>query len=289
MLSHLLAAADSAGIAAHLYSSFPDGAVTALIGADGTHEFPLAVVALGDGAPALTPTGAAANGDVDVGPLEFPVITAAQRAGERTTLGPPWDRGDPVPLSIRGGAPVETIVLSRGSQRLMDPTRGLSERVLRTAMAVAMRGVAVAHFVVVHDVGSLTSGLYRWPDLASPVRSGDMREELYRVCMDQALASDAAFVVIAAADVSVLDDHQYRDAHLAAGIVEGRLHLAAYALSASASGMTFVDSMVPALLGAPLDGLLFTCVGVPEYASTAGGPPGSPVAIRLVASRMDTH
>ena len=30
--------------------------------------------------------------------------------------------------------------------------------------------------------------------------------------------------------------------------------------------MTFLDSEVPALLGEPLDALLFTCVGVPEYA-----------------------
>jgi hypothetical protein len=131
--------------------------------------------------------------------------------------------------------------------------------------------------------------LYRWPHLSTPVRSGAMREELYRVCMDQGLASDAAFVVIAAADISALDDHQYRDVHLAAGLVEGRLHLAAYALGASASGMTFVDSKVPALLGEPLDGLLFTCVGVPEYPSRAGGPPGRPVAIRSVTPRMDTH
>ena len=115
-----------------------------------------------------------------------------------------------------------------------------------------------------------------------------MREEVYRACMDQNLGADAAFVVIAVANVSGLDDRQYREAHLYAGMVEGRLHLAAYALGASASGMTFVDAKVPALLGESLDGLLFTCVGVPEYASTAGGPPGSPVAVRQVTPRMDT-
>jgi hypothetical protein len=49
--------------------------------------------------------------------------------------------------------------------------------------------------------------------------------------------------------------------------------------------MTFLDSEMPPLLGAPLDTLLFTCVGVPEYASTAGGPPGSPTAVRTMAPR----
>jgi hypothetical protein len=82
--------------------------------------------------------------------------------------------------------------------------------------------------------------------------------------------------VVAAATVSGLDDREYREAQLTAGLAEGRLHLAAYALAACASGMTFLDSDVPALLGEPLDGLLFTCVGVPAYRSVPGGPPGTP-------------
>jgi hypothetical protein len=68
-------------------------------------------------------------------------------------------------------------------------------------------------------------------------------------------------------------------------VVEGRLHLLAYALGASATGMTFLDSEIPGLLGEPLDALLFTCVGVPDYASTAGGQPGAPAAIRTVQPR----
>jgi hypothetical protein len=112
-----------------------------------------------------------------------------------------------------------------------------------------------------------------------------MRDELYRVCWEQGLARDAAFVVIAATDVGTLDDREYREAHLAAGLVEGRLHLLAYGLGASASGMTFVDSEVPPLLGEQLDGLLFTCVGVPEYTSATGGPPGAPTEVRKVTER----
>jgi hypothetical protein len=151
---------------------------------------------------------------------------------------------------------------------------------------VALRGVALPHRVVVRDVEGLAPGAYRWPDLSAPARPGAMGEELYRVCLGQGLARDAAFVVVAATDVGALDDRQYREAQLAAGLVEGRLHLLAYGLGASASGMTFVDSEVPALLGEPLDALLFTCVGVPEYASAAGGLPGAPTAVRTVAPRL---
>jgi hypothetical protein len=286
MLSQLIAVADSAGLAPRLYTRWPDGTVAELVGADRVHEWPVAVVTLGDGAPALEAAGAAAAGEVDAAPVEFPLVTAAQRAGDRDDLGSAWPPGAPVEVPLHEVRTVEEIVLARGSQRRMDPTRGVPESVLRACMNVAVRGIDVPHFVVVHDVEGLAPGVYRWPDLTAPARSGALRDELYRVSLEQGLARDAAFVVIAASAVGTLDDREYREAQLAAGLVEGRLHLLAYALGASASGMTFLDSDIPALLGEPLDGLLFTCVGVPEYATTAGGLPGAPTAVRTPAPRL---
>lgn len=285
MLSQTLALAASSGITPRLYTRFPDGAVADLVGADRVHEWPIAVVGLGDGAPALTASGPAARGEVDSAPLEFPLVTAAQRAGERDTLGPAWEDGAPVQVPQRDGRTVEQVVLSRGSQRRMDPNKGLPRDVLETSMRVAMRGVALPHRVVVHDVEGLEPGVYRWPDLTAPARPGRLRDELYRVCLDQELGSDAAFVVIGAARVEELDDREYREAQLGAGIVEGRLHLAAYALGAGATGMTFMDTAIADLLGEPLDALLFTCVGVPEYRSAAGGTPGAPTSVRRIEPR----
>jgi nitroreductase len=285
MLAQLLALADSAGLPALLHTRFVDSVITELVGADGVHEWPVAVVALGDG-PALVPTGRAETGQVDSDPLELPLVTAAQRAGERSAPGRGWGRGAPAGVQVHATSPLEVVVLARGSQRRMDRTRGLRQEVLQTCMTVSLREITVPHRVVVHDVDGLEPGVYRWPDLSSPARSGLLRDELYRVCLEQELASDAAFVVIAGTDVSKLDDREYREAHLAAGLVAGRLHLAAYALGASASGMTFIDSAVPALLGEELDGLLFTCVGVPEYASAAGGMPGEPTEVRTVEPRV---
>jgi len=285
MLAQLFALADSAGLTAELHTCFPDAAVAALVGADGVHEIPVAVVVLGDGAPAIDATAPAVTGEVDAEPVEFPLVTTAQMAGARDTLAPPWDRGAPVDVPVDGLEPVENVVLARGSQRRMDRTRGVPESLLRTSLRVALRGVTLAHRVVVHDVEGLEPGVYRWPDLSAPTRPGVLRDELYRVCLEQGLARDAAFVVITAADVGALDDREYREAQLAAGVVEGRLHLLAYSLGASASGMTFIDSEVPSLLGEPLDALLFTCVGVPEYASSRGGLPGAPTAVLMVAPR----
>lgn len=286
MLAQSLAAAGSAGLIARLYTRFPDASVGALVGADGVHEWPVAVLALGDGTPALDATGPATTGEVDAAPVEFPLVTAAQRAGECDALGPIWGRGAVVEVFEEDGDPVEAVVLARGSQRRMDAGRGLPQSLLRTSLRVALRGVDLPHLIVVHDVTGLAPGIYRWPDLSVPVRSGRFREELYRICLEQGLARDAAFVVISATDIGALDDREYREAHLAAGLVEGGLHLLAYAHGAGASGMTFIDSEIAGLVGTPQDALLFTCVGVPEYASKAGGSPGAPTTIRRVEPRL---
>jgi hypothetical protein len=288
MLAQLLAVADSAGLTPSLYTRFPDLAVAELVGADGVHEWPVAVVALGEGPPGLDARGTPAAGEVDAAPVEFPLVTAAQRAGDADELGVPWDRGDPVEVPVERADPLEAVVLARSSQRRMDGSRSLPESVLRTSLSVALRGIDVPHRVAVHSVDAVAPGVYRWPNLSAPARAGDVRDELYRLCLEQELGREAAFVVIGAADIGALDDRQYREAQLAAGLVEGRLHLAAYGHGAGASGMTFLDSDVPALLGEPLQPLLFTCVGVPEYQSARGGSPGRPTSIRTVQTRASS-
>jgi len=306
LLSQLEAAAAGAGLDPRPGGLFPDAVLTALVGADGVNEYPIAVLALGDGAPAVVPSAPAVAGDLPA--VEFPLCTAAQRAGDRNDAGdlvPPvqlWPRApvvpDPPTPPARAGpsAPtLDAVVLRRGSQRLMDRSATLPRSVLAWSTAVALRGVDLPHWVVVHGVDDTPPGVYRWPDLTSPVREGDLREELVRICLDQDLAGDAAFVVIAACLAAVLDDRGYRQAQLTAGLVEGRLHLAAYALGAGASGMTFLDSEVPGLLALPDAGpgedrelvtLLFTCVGVPEYVGRPGGAPGAPVPVRMVTPRL---
>ncbi|HEU0100735.1 MAG TPA: nitroreductase family protein [Mycobacteriales bacterium] len=288
LLSQLTAAAASAGLDPQLRTLFPDGAVRELVGADGVAEHPLALLSLGAGEPAVRAGGAAVAGQLPA--VELPLCTAAQRAGDRDELGRPWPTAAPLPdVPDVPDAPdlLDTVVLRRGSQRRMDASRSLPRRQLEWSLTAALRGIDVPHWVVVHAVDGLVPGVYRWPDLTAPVRAGNLRDELARVCLDQGLAADAAYVVIAATPLAGLDDRTYRDAQLAAGLVEGRLHLAAYALGAGATGMTFLDSEVPGLLGADdLAGLLFTCVGVPAYASRGGGGPGAPVQVRPVVPRL---
>jgi hypothetical protein len=247
------------------------------------HEFPIALVALDAGEPAIRPTGDAAIGAVDTAPVEFPLVTQAQHAGDGEVLGDPWPAGAPLQPEPLASRDLDDVILQRGSTRRMDPAATVSREVFEFSLAASLRGAQVPHFVAVHAVEGLEPGLYRWPDLDRPVRRGLLREELLRVCCDQDLGRDAAFVVMGATDVDQLDDRGYREAQLDAGLVEGRLHLAAYALGIGASGMTFLDSTIAGLLGEPLAGLLFTCVGVPTYRNKGGGRPGAPASVVVPA------
>ncbi|GAA0519702.1 hypothetical protein Ade02nite_80880 [Paractinoplanes deccanensis] len=286
LLAQLEATSAAAGLDPRLRTLFPDGPVGELVGADGTHEFPVALLTFGDGVPAVTPAGKATAGELP--PVEFPLVTAAQRAGDRNVLGAAWPVGDPVPAARPGGQSLDAVIRRRGSQRRMDRTKTVPRADLEWAMAAATRGIDVPHWVVAHGVDGLAAGLYRWPDLGAPVTAGDLRAALERVCLGQSLAAEAAYVVIAATPGDGLNDRSYREAQLASGIVEGRLHLAAYATGATATGMTFLDSEVPALLHEPdsLVTLLFTCVGIGEYQSRPGGAPGDPVPVRTVMPRF---
>ncbi len=295
LLSQLEAAAASAGLDPRLRTLFPDARIRDLVGADGVHEVPLALLTLGDGAPAIDASGPAARGWLP--PVEFPLDTEAQVAGERDELGAAWPVGPPV-AAVPEAPTVDDVVRRRGSQRRMIRGASVPLDLLEWPMSVAMRGIDVPHWVVVHSVDGVEPGVYRWPDVSAPLRTGPsptgalrdeaLRDEVGRICLGQSLGAEAAYVVISATDPATLDDRTYRDAQLAAGLVEGRLHLAAYSRGISASGMTFLDSEVPALLGedADLVTLLFTCVGVPEYRGRPGGRPGEPVTFKPVIPRM---
>jgi len=285
MLSQLLALAATAGLRPELFTRFPDARVAELVGADGVHEFPLELVALG-GEPATDAGGPAERGEIDDEPQEYPLITATQRAGDLDELGEPWRTGPPI--DPRPTPPLDEVILTRGSTRLMDRAATVPRELLEWPLTAALRGIDVPHFIAVHAVEDVTPGVYRWPDLDQPVNTDITRDGLAHISMAQDLGGDAAYVVIAAHGLESLDARGYREAQLAAGLVEGRLHLAAYGLGIGASGMTFFDSEIAGLLGAPLAGLIFTCVGVPEYRNKPGGKPGQPTAVHVPTPRMET-
>ena len=277
-LANTLALADDMGLEPRLRTVFPDVTVSRLVGADGVQEFPLAIVSFGDGEPAIVPSGDAVAGVIDRAPVEFPLITKAQHAGDGDRLGEPVPAGPPLAGAPPPSADLDAIA-SRSSARTLDAAASVSGEVFRWSLAASLRGSRITNFIAVHAVDGVEPGLYRWPDLDRPVRRGNLRDEVFRVCADQELGRDAAFVVIGAVDLDRIDDRGYREAQLDSGLVGGRLLLAAVALGIGGSGMTFFDADLPGLLGEPLAGLMLACLGVPVRKGLPGGTPGEPIVL----------
>jgi SagB-type dehydrogenase family enzyme len=298
LTAQLLALAGAAGLPGRVRLLFPDSEIAAGTGAAWPHEFPLALVLLGDGQPGMPPP-AAIGGRVGADLPGFPLITAVQ-AGTRTATdrwgswpapagtvpagtAEPAGTGDP-------GEPLEQVILRRGSTRRFDPAATLPARALTWAMAAATRPVPwdagpslLDHRLLVHAVDGLRPGRYRWagggPELLAP---GPQRGPALRLCLDQRLAHDAAYVAVHCADIEAscqrLGPRGYRAAQFEAGLVEGRLHLAAFTLGFGATGLTFLDDLVPALLHGP-PALLVTAIGQPAYRAVPGGPPLRPACL----------
>ena len=290
MLAQVLVVAESGDVTPRLWTRFPDADVAATVGADGVEEWPVAVVALAPGAPAVRPGGEANVGSIADDQTEFPLVTLVQHTGDMDALGDPWSTSPPLEGPVPMSDDVDTVVLRRGSARTLDPAGVVAADACRFSMRAALRGIDTPHVVAVHAVDGIEPGLYRATDLDTPVRTGNLRNELLSICWDMDLAKDAAFDVIGAVDLAAIDDRGYREAQLASGIVEGRLHLAAYAMGLGASGMTFLDDelerlLAPVVRGRSIGGLLITCVGVTEYANRPGGMPGSPAVIHRMEER----
>src|SRR5690606_19382950 len=112
----------------------------------------------------------------------------------------------------------------------------------------APAGTLLEHLVNVHDVDGVEPGGYRHTAAGTwevHVTREDARRAGRRLCLDQPLGGDSAYTVFQAARLdpllATLGGRGYRAAHLEAGIVAGRLALAAVTLGGGATGLTFYD------------------------------------------------
>ena len=313
MLAQVLALAEEAGLPARVELGFVDGAVAALVGADGVHELPLALVPLGgDSAvpdlpdlPALPEGQEVPTGHLADDPLEFPLVTDAQRAG---ALGSDDDvaawrraaRQVPAAEATATGPglenPVDLAVRRRGSTRRFDPRRSGPVDLLTGAMAWSTRAVPadfvpegrtlLEHYLAVHAVEGVEPGAYRWADgKLDRLRTGAVRDMAAHLCLDQPLGGTGAYTAFHCARLDdvlpVLGSRGYRAALLEAGIVEGRLHLFAFDRGFGATGLTFYDREVSRFFATEALPMLVTAVGAPAYRSRQGGIPSQPVRLSM--------
>ncbi len=122
VLAQTLALAD--GLEPRLWTTFPDEQVTRLVGADGTHEFPLALVTLGDGRPAVEPQRrCGGRRDRHARAARVPARHARPARRRRRPVGAPWPPAPPPPGDL------DAVILRRGSTRIMDPGATISRAV----------------------------------------------------------------------------------------------------------------------------------------------------------------
>jgi len=157
--------------------------------------------------------------------------------------------------------PIEQVILRRGSSRRFAHTP-ITLTELSTILDRATRGVTtdfltpsgpqLSHlYLIVHAVEGLAAGAYVFdPDrgVLECLKQGDFRAQAGYLGLEQALPADAAVDIFFLADLRSIfqrmGNRGYRAAQLEAGILGGKLYLAAYAQRLGATGLTFYDDDV---------------------------------------------
>jgi SagB-type dehydrogenase family enzyme len=153
------------------------------------------------------------------------------------------------------------VVRRRGSSRLFK-RKPISFQQLSTLLSCSAQGIEADFlqpfgasfnhwYLIVHAVEGLPSGAYvfhRQRGELELLKEGDFRSEAGHLGLGQELPADASIDIFFLADLdSILErfgNRGYRAVQLEAGILGGKLYLAAYAQRLGATGLTFYDDDV---------------------------------------------
>jgi SagB-type dehydrogenase family enzyme len=156
---------------------------------------------------------------------------------------------------------IEQVILRRGSTRKFDRAAFITLAQLSAILDRATRGLAADFlapdtqlnelYLIAHSVQQLRPGAYffrRDRDALELLQHGEFRAEAYHLGLDQQLAAEACVDIFFLADLHrILDrygNRGYRAVQLEAGIIGGRMYLAAYSQQLGATGLTFYDDHV---------------------------------------------
>jgi SagB-type dehydrogenase family enzyme len=175
-------------------------------------------------------------------------------AGRRVPLQPLSDAEIP-------RDPIEQVILRRGSSRKF-ARNPINFAELSTMLDRATRGIPADFldpagsqlndlYLIVHAVNGLEAGAYffhRERNALELLKTGEFRSQAAYLGLQQALPGDAAVDIFFLADLPPIlkryGNRGYRAVQLEAGIIGGKLYLAAYALHLGATGLTFFDDDV---------------------------------------------
>ena len=156
---------------------------------------------------------------------------------------------------------IEAVIRRRGSTRQFS-SAPLSFAQLCKVLAYATQSVPADFnptrqpplndlYLIVHAVSDLPAGSYRYHVAAQQLerlQAGDFRHEAGMLALGQELAADASVNIYVMCDLITILEHGgnrgYRVAQMEAGLLGGRMYLAAYAQGFGATGLTFFDDEV---------------------------------------------
>ena len=158
---------------------------------------------------------------------------------------------------------LEDVILRRGSTRRFrqEPItfQQLSTILVRTSQGVAADFITSPDrpindlYLICNAVEDLAPGAYfhdRDSDALELLKEGDFRRQAGYLGLEQALPADCSAAIFFLADLDAvlkqLGNRGYRAAQLEAGVMGGRIYLAAYAQRLGATGLTFFDDDVTA-------------------------------------------
>jgi SagB-type dehydrogenase family enzyme len=290
MTANLLAMAAALGLPAKLLCGFVDAQVNGLLDLDTRREVALTLLAVGHSeslapAPVATPPLNLATVPVSKQEVDYPLMRAMHDASSVALVEHVACSNKPKDVPpAQATDTIEEVVLRRGSSRRFtgEPiTLGeLSTILERSTCGIPADFPAMNEiYLIVNGVDGLQQGSYFYnagEQRLEILALGDFRARAAYLALEQQLAGDAAVAVFFLADLERwlgrLGPRGYRAAQLEAGILGGKMYLAAYALRLGATGLTFYDDEVVRFFSPHADrksAIFLTALGQPAKRTLA--------------------
>ena len=283
ILANLLAISEASKLPAKIVTGFVDSQVNELLSLDTKREVAFSLVSIGHQhatppsppkiSPLNLPIVAYSKEEVDYPAMrkmhEASSLDSASEVatvrGKTPSIDAPPPKGTVTSLQLPNDSipedSIEKVISRRGSTRQFS-RESITLPQLSLMLDRATRGVPAdfldssgSHlndlYLIVNNVDGLAAGayFYHWKTRSLELlKPGDFRDKAGFLGLEQQLPADAAVDVFFLADLKKIleryGNRGYRAAQLEAGILGGKLYLAAYAQRLGASGLTFYDDDV---------------------------------------------
>jgi len=275
MLANMLAMTAALQLPSRVVLGFVDDEVNRLLDLDTEREVAFSIVTIGrvdtetpaqamDVKKLSLPTVPLSKSEVDYSELkeihaDSSLMSSEEVAAWRGRVSQDGGIPEALTTTVSGSTDsIEQVILRRGSSRQFRREPIEFEQLL-TILQMSTRGVWPGFrllndiYLIVNAVNGLASGSYIYHpenDALKLLKEGDFRSTAGYLGLGQDLPKDAAVDVFFLADLNAIltrwGNRGYRAVQLEAGILGGKMYIAAYAQRLGATGLTFFDDDVTA-------------------------------------------